>query len=177
MQNIIVRPLERSEVINVWQIERREVVQEIYRFTDGALHLHAEFYDTRDWPEGEPELYTPILLDCFDYGGIFLGAFAGDKLIAVGVADIRPVTDYPQYRQLSFLHVSHDWRGRGLASHLYRQLMQIVKEQGAEGFYISSTSTRHTVEFYLHQGGQPVMQPDKALFALEPEDIHLMHRF
>lgn len=177
MQTIEIRLLTRDEVVSVWQIERREVIQEVYRFADGRLHLHSEFYDTRDWPEGEPELYTPILLECYDHGGAFLGAFAEEKLVAVAVVDARPVTDYPQYRQLSFLHVSHDWRGRGLASCLYRQSMEIVKEQGAEGFYISSTSTRHTVEFYLHQGGHPIGQPDKRLYALEPDDIHLIHKF
>lgn len=177
MQNIVLRRLERSEVITVWQIERREVVHEVYRFAEGVLQLHPEFYDTQDWPEGEPELYTPILLDCFDHGGLFIGAYAGEQLIAAVVVDARPVGDYPHYRQLAFLHVSHICRGRGLASRLYRQAMELTKAQGVEGFYISSTTTRHTVEFYLHQGAKPVMQPDKALYALEPDDIHLLHKF
>lgn len=60
MQNIVLRQLERSEVVTVWQIERREVVHEVYRLAEDVLQLHPEFYDTQDWPEGEPELYTPI---------------------------------------------------------------------------------------------------------------------
>jgi hypothetical protein len=55
--------------------------------------------------------------------------------------------------------------------------MELTKAQGVEGFYISSTSTKHTVDFYMHQGGKPVMHPDQALYALEPDDIHLLHRF
>jgi hypothetical protein len=31
-----------------------------------------------------------------------------------------------------------------------------------------------TVEFYLGRGFQPTDQPDAALFALEPEDIHML---
>ena len=50
MQTIEIRLLTRDEVVSVWQIERREIVQEVYRFTDGRLQLHSEFYDTRDWP-------------------------------------------------------------------------------------------------------------------------------
>lgn len=177
MQNVELRRLERSEVETVWQIERRELVHEVYRFTDGVLQLHQEFYDTQDWPEGEPELYTPILLDCYDHGGLFIGAYAGKQLIAAVVVDARPVGDYPHYRQLAFLHVSHNWRGQGLASRLYCYAMELTKAQGVAGFYISSTSTKHTVDFYMHQGGKPVVHADKALYTLEPDDIHLLHTF
>ncbi|WP_343807903.1 GNAT family N-acetyltransferase [Paenochrobactrum glaciei] len=177
MGDITIRRLERHEVENVWQIERREIVEDVYYFADGKLQSRPEFYDTRDWPEGEPELYTPILLDCFDHGGVFLGAFHQDKLIAVGVMDARPVQDYPDLRQLPFLHVSHDWRGQKLASKLYALCLNIAKEQGAAGFYISATSTRRTVDFYMRQGGVPTAKPDRTLYELEPDDIHLIHRF
>ncbi len=175
MQNITIRRLERSEVPDVWQIERREIVEEIYRVIDGVLQLQPAFFDTRDWPDGEPALYTPLLEDCFDHGGVFWGVFSDTKLIAAAVVEARPVADYPQLRQLAFLHVSHHWRGKGLAVLLYQLCMETACNMGAEGLYISSTSTRRTVEFYMHQGGQVTSQPDKALFALEPEDIHLIH--
>ncbi|HWD13658.1 GNAT family N-acetyltransferase [Pseudochrobactrum sp. sp1633] len=175
--NIIIRMLERHEVKTVWQIERREIVHEIYRSVGGKLRLQPEFYDVQDWPEGEPEIYMPLLLDCFDHGGIFLGAYAGEQLVAVAVTDARPGQDYPEVRQLSFLHVSHGWRGQGLASNLYRQSMSAAQERGAKGLYISSTPTRRTVEFYLQKGALPVLRPDETLYALEPEDIHLIHRF
>jgi predicted N-acetyltransferase YhbS len=110
----VIRPLQRDEVELLWQIERREIVQEIYEVTDGKLNLRRQFYDTRQWPDGETEIYTPILLDCFDHDGVFLGAFAGENLVAASVVDSRPVGDYPDLRQLAFLHVSHDWRARNL---------------------------------------------------------------
>lgn len=172
-----IRPLQRVEMELVWQIDRQEIVQEIYEVVDGRLRLRRQFYDTRAWPDGEPKIYTPILLDCFDHGGIFLGAFAGEKLVAASVVDTRPVGDYPNLRQLAFLHVSHDWRGKRLASRLYHLCKERVLHSGAEGFYISSTPTRRTVEFYLHQGAKLVERPDTKLIAIEPEDIHLAHWF
>lgn len=177
MHTIVIRPLQRAEVQLVWQIERQEMVEEIYQLAGGRLHLRPQFYDTREWPDGEPTLYTPILLDCFDHGGTFLGAFAGEHIVAAGVVDARPVGDYPNLRQLAFLHVSHDWRGRRLAFRLYRLCKDAVVHLGAAGFYISSTPTRRTVEFYLRQGAKLVARPDTALFAIEPEDIHLAHWF
>lgn len=173
----VIRPLQRDEVELLWQIERREIVQEIYEVTDGKLNLRRQFYDTRQWPDGETEIYTPILLDCFDHDGVFLGAFAGENLVAASVVDSRPVGDYPDLRQLAFLHVSHDWRGKKLALRLYQLCKEAVVRLGAEGFYISSTPTRRTVEFYLHQGAKPVARRDTTLVAIEPEDIHLVHWF
>ncbi|MHB0442614.1 GNAT family N-acetyltransferase, partial [Klebsiella pneumoniae] len=45
------------------------------------------------------------------------------------------------------------------------------------GLYISSIPNKNTVDFYLAQGCRLADKPDPALFALEPEDIHLVcHR-
>ncbi|MGH3654429.1 GNAT family N-acetyltransferase [Glutamicibacter sp.] len=174
---ISIRRLDRAEVELVWTIDRREVVQEIYQVSDGRLSLRSQFYDTRGWPEGEPEAYTPILLDCFDHEGIFLGAFTGGSLVAASVIDVRPVSDYPKLRQLAFLHVSRDWRGQKIASTLYQLCKEAVERSSGEGFYISATPTRRTVEFYLHQGAALLANPDRTLVAIEPEDIHLTHWF
>ncbi|VEB02444.1 acetyltransferase [Klebsiella pneumoniae] len=45
---------------------------------------------------------------------------------------------------------------------------------GASGLYISSIPNKNTVDFYLAQGCRLADKPDPALFALEPEDIHLV---
>ncbi|MBZ4256958.1 hypothetical protein LAN29_25625, partial [Mycobacterium tuberculosis] len=42
------------------------------------------------------------------------------------------------------------------------------------GLYISSIPNKNTVDFYLAQGCRLADKPDPALFALEPEDIHLV---
>jgi len=90
-----IRPLGRSEVTDIWQIDRSEIIEEMYRLQDDQLVLEPQFYDVRGWPEGEAEIYTPILLDCYDHGGVFLGAEADGALVAVAVTDVRPVGLYP----------------------------------------------------------------------------------
>ncbi|WP_164098563.1 GNAT family N-acetyltransferase, partial [Serratia marcescens] len=66
-------------------------------------------------PEGEAEHYTPVLLESAERGAPFWGVFEDDKLVAAASVD-------PQWRgqdntllQLSFLHISHQQRGQGLA--------------------------------------------------------------
>lgn len=74
---LVTRCLMRTELPALWTIDRRERVDEVYAVVDGQLTLRREFYDTRGWPEGEPESQAPLLLACFDRGGIFRGVFDG----------------------------------------------------------------------------------------------------
>lgn len=171
------RRLTEQEVDKVWEIERREIVQHVYVMVNDRLQLREQFYDTRGWPEGEEAEYGPILRACFERGGLFLGAFEGDELAAVSVMDSRPVTDYPKLHQLAFLHVSHGWRGQGLASELYARTRAEAEAMGIVGFYISATSTQRTVEFYLSRGAELSLPPDRELYEKEPDDIHLAHWF
>lgn len=171
---LVTRCLMRTELPALWTIDRRERVDEVYAVVDGQLTLRREFYDTRGWPEGEPESQAPLLLACFDRGGIFRGVFDGGRLVAASVLDSAPVADWPLLRQMAFLHVSHDRRGLGLASMLYDRCMEDVHSLGGSGLYISATSTRRTVDFYRAKGARLAARPDRHLYGLEPDDIHLI---
>ena len=53
-----IRLLQRDEVPLVRQIDRREVVENIYYLRDGELILKPDYFDIQGWPPGEAELYT-----------------------------------------------------------------------------------------------------------------------
>src|SRR5919106_3480044 len=76
-----IRLLQREEIPLIWQIDRREIVENIYYLCDGELLLKPDYFDIQGWPPGEPEQYTPILLDCYDRCGTFWGAFENDLLV------------------------------------------------------------------------------------------------
>lgn len=98
------RLLRRDEIPLVWEIDRSEVIGHLYSVEAGQLVLRPEFYDMRGWPEGEAEHYTPILLDCFDRGGWFLGLFDQGRLIGAVVLDPRRLGPERDWLQLKFLH-------------------------------------------------------------------------
>lgn len=171
-----IRELERNEVERVWTIDRREIVENIYHFEAGELVLQPEYYDIQGWPPGEPELYTSLLLDCFDRGGTFYGAFEGEELLGVAILESKFIGKDKDQLQLKFLHVSQQHRKRSLGRLLFERAVERARELHARRLYISATPSENTINFYLHLGCVLTDEIDAELFALEPEDIHLEYR-
>jgi len=168
-----IRPLQRAEIPLIWQIDRREIVENIYHLDNGDLVLKPGYFDMQGWPPGEADLYTPILLDCYDRGGIFWGVFENEALVGVAILESEFIGTKHDTLQLKFLHVSRDYRGRGIASALFHRAVEGARLLGAKKLYISATPSEHTINYYLRLGCVLAAEIDPELFALEPEDIHL----
>lgn len=123
------------------------MIEHLYSVEAGQLVLRPEFYDMRGWPEGEAEHYTPILLDCFDRGGWFLGLFDQGRLIGAVVLDPRRLGPERDWLQLKFLHLSHAYRRRGLGAHLFHLAATQARHLGASALYVSATPSQNTVDF------------------------------
>jgi GNAT superfamily N-acetyltransferase len=128
--------------------------------------------DQRIAPETNCQVAS-ILLDCYDRGGFFWGAFENDKLIGVSVLESKLIGSHKDMLQLKFLHVDRDFRGQGLGTKLFDVAVQKARELGARKLYISATPSEHTVNYYMRLGCILASELDPELFALEPEDIHL----
>ena len=126
------RKLLREEIQHVWNIDRSEVIDNLYRFENGTLVLSPQHIDVRGWPPGEAEKYTPILLDCFDRGGWFHGAFEDAKLVGAVVLDSKLIGQDKDQLQLKFLHVSNSYRNRGLGTQLFRTGQGYRKRDGSQ---------------------------------------------
>lgn len=170
---MIIRILQREEIPLLWQIDRREIVENIYYLQNGKLILKPDYFDIQGWPPGEAEQYTPILLDCYDRGGTFWGAFERDVLVGVAVLESKFIGSQQDTLQLKFLHVSRDYRNQGLGARLFNLAVERGKSLGANKLYISATPSENTIHYYLRLGCVCASEIDPELFALEPEDIHL----
>lgn len=168
-----IRALSRAEIEQIWQIDRREVIEAVYGLVDRQLVLRPEYYDMAGWPPGEAEKYTPILQESYDRGGVFFGAFDDGCLIGAVVLENKFIGQSRDQLQLSLLHVSRDYRGRGLGRRLFDLAKEQARQMGARRLYISATPSEHTVNFYLRCGCTLAAIPDAELFEREPEDIHL----
>lgn len=167
------RKLARDEIVDVWTIDRSEVIDAVYHLVDGALQLRSEHYDVRGWPPGEAEKYTPILEACHDRGGWLYGLFDDGHLFGAAVLDGPFLGDERDRLQLAFLHVGRAHRGQGWGRYLFDLARQEAGRRGAKSLYVSATPSEHTVDFYLRSGCVVTPAPDPELLALEPDDIHL----
>ena len=104
-------------------------------------------------------------------GGVVLGAFEDNLL--VGAASLRYQLE-PGMAQLVSLHVSQSHRRMGVASALTAEIFRLARESGAKRIYVSATPSRSAVGFYRRQGFELAEKVNDELFALEPEDIHLI---
>ena len=99
-----------------------------------------------------------------------LGAFAGDRLVGIGV--VVPLLR-PGIAQLAFLYVTDGRRGQGIGSSLTVSLERIAVEAGAANIVVSATPSLNTVDFYRSHGYVPTASPLPELLELEPDDVHL----
>ena len=167
------RKLSRTEIKEIWTIDRSEVIDAMYYLDNGDLVLRPVHYDVRGWPPGEAEKYTPSLEACYDQGGWFYGLFDDRRLIGAAVLESRFIGKNGDQLQLKFLHISRTYRNLGWGRELFDRAKSEANRRGAKSMYISATPSEHTIDFYLRLGCRVTPEPDPELFDLEPEDIHL----
>ena len=148
------------------------ISDKVYYLSHGELVLKPDYFDIQGWPPGEAELYTPILLDCYERGGTFWGAFENNLLVGTAILENKFIGARSDRLQLKFLHVSRDYRKHGLGSALFQMAVERARSLGAKKLYISATPSENTVNTYIRLGCVLAAEPDPELFDLEPEDIH-----
>jgi len=172
----MIRRMKPANLFRLSELDRSEHVTLAYEIEEGKLtrievdwHIPTWFADG----DGDHSLSGQINFcrSHLDRGGVMLGAFKDDLL--VGFALVRPrLRD--DLAQLAFLHVSRKSRRQGIAKSLMRRACEIARAAGSRRMYISATPSSSAVDFYLGQGSRLAEEVDPELYALEPEDIHLI---
>jgi len=178
MSAIEYRRLAPAELSLVGEIDRTERIESLYVQHGATLELQVGDRSSPPWdPEGDGEhsvaAQRAALERQVEAGAIPLGAFAGDRLVGIGLV-------IPHVRsgvaQLAFLHVSDGYRGLGIGGRLSDDLERIGREAGDTSMVVSATPSVNTVRFYLGRGFEPMAEPLPELYELEPEDIHMQKR-
>ncbi len=173
---ITYRRLTPAELGRVSEIDRTERIDALYVQRGARLELRSGDWSSPPWsPDGEGEHSVAgqraSLEHYVEQGAITLGAFDGDRL--VGIAVVLPHLR-PGIAQLAYLHVSDGYRDRRIGGRLSDELEQLAREAGDRDMVVSATPSLHTVRFYQRRGFEPMAEPLPELYALEPEDVHLL---
>ena len=169
------RRLDRTDLSRLGEIDRTEDIDVLYDQHGTQLVARHGNWTASAWdPVGHGEHSVDAQVHAVKHyvhtGGVALGAFAGGRLVGIGVVvpHLRP-----GIAQLAFLHVSAPLRATGIGTRLSELLEQIARSVGDSDMVVSATPSGNTVRFYLGRGFQPMTEPLAELFELEPEDVHM----
>jgi N-acetylglutamate synthase-like GNAT family acetyltransferase len=166
-----VRPLNRDELGRISEIDVSEEDDQIYRNVDGQLIPESKTWHRPRWDAGECQRRIAAFSVEMDQGDTVLGAFDGERLVGAASLRYRLTEDMAQ---LASLHVSQSHRRRGVATALVDEILRLVQDSGARRIYVSATPSASAVGFYRSKGFELAEQVNEELFALEPEDIHMI---
>jgi len=162
-------------LVRIREIDRSEHVTTGYVVEDGRLRAQAVDWRVPRWPaEGDGfsvEAIVSGLQPILEDGGVLLGAFDGPLLVGFAVLRYRLAE---RMAELASLFVSRAYRRRGIASRLTARVAQLARADGADELYVSATPSESAVGFYLSQGFRLAEEVNEELYALEPEDVHMI---
>jgi predicted N-acetyltransferase YhbS len=178
MSAIVYRRLVAADLVRIGEIDRTEQIDTLYLQHGRRLEKRHGDWSARAWStEGDGEhSVAHQIAECERHlaaGAIALGAFADERLVGIGLMTphIRPGT-----AQLAFLHVSNEYRGRGIGGYLNDELERLARELGDTTMVVSATPSLNTVCFYRRRGFEPMSPALPELHELEPEDVHMHKR-
>jgi GNAT superfamily N-acetyltransferase len=171
---MMIRPLAREELGRLSELDRTEHVRTGYKCVAGVLVAEAVDWRVGRWSEAEVAKHVAALARVLEQGGTVLGAFDGARLMGVAALGHRLFGAHQDQVQLVGLWVNAPDRRRGVAKALLAEIDPMARALGARFLYISGTPSESAIGFYLSRGARLAPQVDPALFAEEPEDIHLI---
>ena len=170
---VSTRQMSPEELTGVEEIDVSESGHLVYHYREGKIETQRQ-----EWHRGHRDAavwgnYIQQWKAVLERGGVALGAFDGTRLVGIAVLEYH-VTE--RMAHLVALFVSKDYRRQGIASQLTQEIMRLAKAHGASQIYVSATPSESAIGFYLSQRFVLAQQVHKDLYALEPEDLHLIRQ-
>lgn len=172
MNKIIYRKLLLDE-INTHLLDgfvRHQVIDKILFNENGNL-VEKDNHWVEDWDQTRLMEISGNIHDIVRKGGICVAAYDVKQII--GMAVLVNELFFDEYMNLDLIHVSFDYRGKGIGKELFRRIEEEARILGARKLYISGHPSVETQAFYKNQGCVLAKKIHQGLFEHEPYDIHL----
>lgn len=171
---VALRAFTAGDAERLAEIDRTESVAMLSAVRAGEIVALGHGCEVPPWSGAWLDEMVGFARRHLEAGATGIGAFAGERLVGVGILDHAPVRGDARELQLVLLHVSRDFRRGGVAGRLCAGLRAVALRRGACRLYISATPSASALGFYLSLGAELADPVDDQLFALEPEDVHLV---
>ncbi|MGL4991498.1 MAG: GNAT family N-acetyltransferase [Sarcina sp.] len=105
--------------------------------------------------------------------GFIIGYYNNNKLKGFVAVDGEKFGSRKQYRELKYIHVSSELRGKGIGKMLFELMTDKLKSIGVEKVYMSSNSSEESQMFYRKRGCTIAKEVKQECVEKEPYDIQL----
>ena len=171
--NIIYKALTRDDINKLKQLDRYEVINEKYYYSDGSLALKKEYEEIKEF-EPDTESWIASFQNNYDKGGIFFGAFHNERLVGIAALSGERIGKEKDAIQLDTLFVDKNHRKQGIGAKLVAMLREKAIQLNAKKMYVSSSESKNTVNFYMGTGFSVINGRIEELFDEDClDDIHM----
>lgn len=172
--NIQYRELKESDLTpNLFaSFNRHQEVKRCWRKEDNVWFLK-DIPFVEEWNKEEKEYLVICLKNTINTDGRVYGAFDNDKLIGFLSVESKTFGSKNQYVELTSLHISNEYRGKGIGKKLFQIALKCSMELGALKLYISAHSSEETQAFYKAMGCVEAEEYNMTAVEKEPYDCQL----
>lgn len=154
------------------EFRRHQVVEKCHRKIDGKwIVIDNPFVE--DWGIPEFEYLTECLKNTVRTGGVVYAAFEGERLMGFSSVESEFLGSQKQYLELSCIHISEEFRGKGIGKQLFNRAREWAKNHGAKKLYISAHSSVESQAFYKAVGCREAEEYSAPHVEKEPCDCQL----
>lgn len=152
---------------------RKQIVNKRFSVKDNKEQIEdVSFID--DWSaEKKQKIIEHYFVNAKDKLGYNAGIYSDSNLIAFVSLDCDPIGLEGEYVQLTMLHVSQEFRNKGLGKILFQHAVEKAELVGAKKLYLSAHSAYESQLFYRNQGCLEAKWIYPIAKELEPYDIQM----
>ncbi|WP_068345733.1 GNAT family N-acetyltransferase [Kosmotoga arenicorallina] len=144
------------------------------KYIKNGKNFYKENFFEEDWDIEKKRKIVKYLRSCIEAGGIVIGAInRNDEIIGFGSLRHSLFGSKKEYIELSYLHVSKEYRNKGIGKKLFIMCCEYAKQLGAKKLYMGTHPSVETQHFYESLGCIPAREINEEIYNHEPLDIQL----
>jgi predicted N-acetyltransferase YhbS len=153
--------------------DRKQEIFRCYRLIGGVEMLIDNPF-VQDWSiEQKQKIVRENFTRAIETSGCVIVALDGERVIGFVSFFGELIGSEHQYVNLDMLHVSREYRRRGIGKKLWKRAIAAACRRGFEKFYISAHSSEESQAFYHAVGCVKATEIIPELFEAEPFDVHM----
>ncbi len=143
------------------------------RYEKNGQYLIKEDHFIDDWNLIKKKQIIKHLIDNIYEGGIVIGAFFDAELVGFLCIESVYFGENLEYLELSYLHVSNEFRHLGIGKSMFKISCENAKQKGARKLYMGTHPGEETQRFYDSLGCVPALMLNDEIVEKEPLDLQI----